>query len=271
MANQEGWIKLHRKFQESPLWKFAINARLHYLISLWTYCLLSANWVEIKWYDGKEEIILPEGSFITSIKHLSESLSISPQQARTGLHHIERMQMITRRITNRWTLIQIVNWRKYQMGEVVDNTPDNKTITRRQQTDNKRITTDKEYKNIRNKEYIYINIGAASPENKKRGNGFVSVGSLLGNNPLRTRFQSEAIRFAKNLNINLEDADKKLPSIRARFFKLFKDAEINRREGLLSTAYSYCYDNPTFRMLSPDKKILFFMWKFNNPNKEVNL
>ncbi len=115
------------------------------------------------------------------------------------------------------------------------------------------------------------NSGAASPENKKRENGFESVGSLVGNNPLRTRFQSEAIRFAENLNINLEDADKRLPSIRSRFFKLFKVAEVNRREGLLSTAYSYCFDNPTFQSLSPDKKILFFMWKFNNPNKEVSL
>ncbi len=211
------------------------------------------------WGFGKKSDYIPLSQFVSS----------------TGLKKANVCRALSKLITMRLVIkndngqLQIQKdyekWQPLGKKEIViknDNTiikNDNKSLSKKSTSIDTTINT------------ISINSGAASPENKKRENGLISVGSLLGNNPLRTRFQSEAIRFAENLNINLEDADKKLPSIRSRFFRLFKDAEVNRREGLLSTAYSYCFDNPTFKSLSPDKKILFFMWKFNNPNKEVGI
>lgn len=152
-----GWIKLHKKFIESPLWKYSIQTKMYHLISLWMFLLMNANWEEKKWYDGKQEVIIPKGSFITSINVLADATSISPQQTRTALKHFEKMKMITHRTTNRWTHVWIVNWAKYQGGYDSDNTQDNKPITNGKQTDNKRITTTKEYKNIRNKEEILAN------------------------------------------------------------------------------------------------------------------
>ena len=69
-------------------------------------------------------------------------------QVRIAMQHYERMGMITRRTTNKWTQIWVVNWDKYQSNNTQDNIP----ITNQQQTDNKPITTTKEVKNIRIKD-----------------------------------------------------------------------------------------------------------------------
>lgn len=142
------WIKLHRKFLTSPLWKYAVTSKMPHLISLWCYLLLSVNWEDKKWYDGKKENIIPAGSLITSIQHLSENTNTTPMQVRIAMQHYERMGMITRRTTNKWTQIWVVNWDKYQSNNTQDNIP----ITNQQQTDNKPITTTKEVKNIRIKD-----------------------------------------------------------------------------------------------------------------------
>ena len=265
----EGWIKLYRKFIESALWHFAIQAKLHYLIPLWIHCLLSANWEKKNWYDGKEEIEIDEGTFITSIGNLSESLSLTPQQIRTGLQHIEKMKMITRQTTNRWTLIKIVNWGKYQLQETLNNKPDNKRITNEQQTDNKRITTTKEYKNI--------NTGTASPVNKSfkkpsfpsnRHLGFQTIGQMAtGDTRITTQAQEEALRIAEQLNIDLDMASNDDPSLRGRWFKFFKDAYLRKQASQIQLTYSYLYDLQVFKTIPSSQKIKLFFWRFANPNK----
>ena len=63
--------------------------------------------------------------------------------------------MITRKTTNKWTQVWIVNWLKYQMPDNSNNKQANNPTTNEPQTTNKRLTTTKEYKKIRIKEYIY--------------------------------------------------------------------------------------------------------------------
>ena len=148
----KSWIKLHRKFLQSPIMKYAVQAKMYHLVSFWCYLLLSVNWEEKKWYDGKQETNIPPGSLITSLQHLSDNTGLSLQQVRTSLGHYENMGMITRKTTNKWTQVWIVNWAKYQMEDNSNNIQNNNPITNEQQTDNKRITTTKEYKNIRSKD-----------------------------------------------------------------------------------------------------------------------
>lgn len=151
----KSWIKLHRRFLESPVWKYSVDAHYPVLITVFIHLLLSVNWENKKWYDGKKENIIPAGSIITSINHIAINLAISAQTVRTCLQHLENMQMITRTTTNKWTQVWIVNWLKYQMPDNSNNKQTNNPSTNEPQTTNKRLTTTKEYKNIRKKEYIY--------------------------------------------------------------------------------------------------------------------
>lgn len=158
------WIKLNKKFLHSPIWNYAIQTHMHHLISIWIYLLLSANWEDKKWFDGKQEVIIPKGSFITSINSLAEWTATTPMQARTALDHMQNMRMITRKTTNKWTQVFIVNWTKYQKGFDKDNKQDNKQITNKQQTNNKQITTTKEYKNIRHNSINTVRPSAKNAE-----------------------------------------------------------------------------------------------------------
>lgn len=155
----ESWIKLYRKFLDSPLWKYALQANYPILISFWFYLLLSVNYEEKKWYDGKQEIIIPKGSLIISSIHLSEFFKVNRQTIRTCLKHLEKMKMLTSRTTNKWTQVWIVNWSKYQSKDYDTNQPTNHSLTNDKPTANQRLTTTKEYKNVRNKELrIYMSL-----------------------------------------------------------------------------------------------------------------
>jgi hypothetical protein len=71
---------------------------------------------------------------------------------RTALNKLKSTNEITSKATNRYTLIEVVNYGLYQddnkQNNKQNNEQDNKRITNEQQTDNKRITTSKQYNNI---------------------------------------------------------------------------------------------------------------------------
>lgn len=138
--NDTGWIKLHRKFLN---WEWYGDANV---VATFIHLLLDANWEDKKW----RGILIKRGSFITSISGLAESIGISIQQTRTALDKLISTNEITRSTSSNYTCISINNYDKYQQVT--------KSLTSEQQTNNKRITTTKEYKNIRNKE-IYIMAG----------------------------------------------------------------------------------------------------------------
>lgn len=137
----DGWIKLHRKILESPLWKDCnANQKVIFIT-----CLLLANHESNKWIFDSEEYEVQEGEFITSIKSLSEITNCSTQCVRSCLAKFEKFNFTTKKTTNKNTLIKIENWAFYQ-GEKTKTT--NK-VTSKQQANNKQTTTNK---NVRIKE-----------------------------------------------------------------------------------------------------------------------
>lgn len=157
-----GWIKLHKKFIESPVWLYSVQARLPQLLQLWMHLLLSANFEEKKWYDGQQENIIPAGSLITSQKHISETLDISRTSVRTCLSHLVKMNMITIKVTNKWTQVWIVNWGKYQSVNSDSNQQADHRITNDKTSTEHQLNTTKEYKDIKNTR-ILTNVNRTSP------------------------------------------------------------------------------------------------------------
>lgn len=140
----EGYVKLYRKLKE---WKWYDDPNTK---TLFLHCLISANYEDSEWHN----IEIPKGSFITSIGNLAVELGLSPQQVRTSLNKLKSTNEITSISTNKYTVINVENWAKYQVNEVAinkqNNKQDNKRITNEQQTNNKQITTVKELKEIKN-------------------------------------------------------------------------------------------------------------------------
>jgi hypothetical protein len=146
-----GYIKLWRKITD---WEWYDEP-----IMLWFFVkiLFMANWDDKKWHG----ITIKSGQFVSSIEHLrfeykesGKKMKLSTMQVRNVLNRLKATNEITSVSTNNYTLFSIVNWKKYQGKETDELTSH---ITNGQQTDNKRITTTKEYKNNKNiySKYFY--------------------------------------------------------------------------------------------------------------------
>jgi predicted RNA-binding protein with PIN domain len=125
----EGWIKLHRSLLEWE-WYDDINT-----MRLFIHLILKANHKPKK-YKGIE---IKMGEIVTGLSILSKETSLSMQRIRTSLSRLKSTNEITIKTSSQGSIIQIVNYCKYQ------TTTNN--LTNEQQTTNKQLTTNKNEKN----------------------------------------------------------------------------------------------------------------------------
>lgn len=162
------WIKLYRKFVEWE-WYSDVNCKVVFL-----HLILTANH-KVKRWQGRE---IGVGEVVTGRNALAEEVGLSVQQTRTALKKLCESGEIEVEHTNKFSIIKIVNFQKYQ--EKTKNQPTNnqvrdlvtqgfvggevcevnQQITNNQPTDNQQATTPKELKNERNIEYKNIDDGA---------------------------------------------------------------------------------------------------------------
>ncbi len=139
-----GFIKLHRKILE---WEWYTEP---HMLRLFVHLIFSANYEDKSW----RGIEVKRGSFITSWQGLSESLNLSVQTVRTCIKRLESTGEISRKSTNKFTIITICKYDSYQDFNPISNNQ----VTNEQQTTNKQLTTTKEYKEykeVKNKEKVY--------------------------------------------------------------------------------------------------------------------
>lgn len=145
-----GWIKLHRKLLENPIFK---NERY---LKLWIYLLLKANHKgdKLMWNGGVLEI--KEGQFVTGRKKIALDTELKQSTIEDILKYLENQHQIRQQKTNKYRLITIVNWQTYQHA---DTKSDIKATTKRHLAD-----TNKKGKNEKNKDLLIEN--PPTPEEK---------------------------------------------------------------------------------------------------------
>jgi len=150
----EGFIKINRKIQRKGFWKNSCY------VHLWIHLLLRANWQETEVLWNGKIITLQAGQFITGRHALASETGISASTVERALNVFETEQQIEQQKTNRFRLIIVKNWCKYQ---------DMRTASG-QQTDSQRTTngqpadTVKESKKARKQEYKDREAIASTPE-----------------------------------------------------------------------------------------------------------
>lgn len=153
------WIKI---FRELLQWEWFQKAEM---VQLFIYLLLKANCVDKQW----QGITIKRGQLATSNATMRQDLRLSEQQIRTCIKRLISTGEITYKSTNRYVVITICNYDKYQ--EIGNSTNEqNNEQTNNQSTDeqraiNEQSTTTKEIKNIRSKEYNIIDIKQESGSN----------------------------------------------------------------------------------------------------------
>ena len=129
----EGWLKLYRKIVE---WEWSNDP---HMVSLFIHLLSRANHKPSKW---RGETI-DRGQLLTGRKQLSEWTGISERSIRTCLKKLKTTSELTIKTTNKFSIITICNYDKYQQQPTTTST--NQTPTTDQQP-----TTSKNINNKKN-------------------------------------------------------------------------------------------------------------------------
>ena len=135
-----GWVKVYREFTE---WEWYSNVNVS---RVFFHLLLTANHKETRW---QGQVILP-GQKITSYENLAAETNLSVKQVRVALDKLKASGTVATKRTNRFTLISVVNWRKYQDEGFPDGTQDDKPMAIKGQTEGKQRATNKNDKNEKN-------------------------------------------------------------------------------------------------------------------------
>ena len=160
MADDEkaGWVKLWRRTMNSAVWTKPE------LLKLWCLCLLKANH-EAKWVsiDGLGEPVqaLP-GQFITGRFQLHKDYygkhkrkAKSPVSVWRWLLTLRDMENLSLEMNNRFTMVTICNWERYQCSKNKnEQTNDQQTINRRSSDDHQTITNKNDKELIENEEEV---------------------------------------------------------------------------------------------------------------------
>ena len=107
-----GYIKLHRKLLDWGWYKDP-NTKAVFL-----HLLLTANFTESEYMGVK---IYP-GQTVIGRKALAKTLGMSEKNVRTALNHLKETNEITIKATNKYSIVTIVGWELYQLGDEVAST-----------------------------------------------------------------------------------------------------------------------------------------------------
>lgn len=147
-----GFIILYRKLLNWGWYKDPV------VKSVFLHLILTASFDNSSWM-GRE---IKKGQLITSNKHLAEDLGFSVQQIRTALKKLNSTQEITIETTNRYTIITVMNWEKYQVKGRKPTHRLTQSATNNQQSNNKQATNNQQHRNNINK-YNNVNNRLSMP------------------------------------------------------------------------------------------------------------
>lgn len=117
-----GYIKLFRVLLDNPLCTQLPAGWFR----VWVVSLLLTNFRPVKWWNGSQEILIPAGSFVTSLPSLAKKSGVSVKILRSSLRYFERagMMHLLGAYSGRhgFRHIGICKWETYQGS---DDTPAN--------------------------------------------------------------------------------------------------------------------------------------------------
>lgn len=133
----EGYIKLFRSMTDWE-WYQDTNTKAVFL-----HLLLNANLEETRFMNH----VIPKGGLVIGRKRLATDLGISERSVRTALKHLKMTNEVTIETTNRFSIVTIVNWEKYQANPKRVTSKTASQVTNNRPTSDQQVTTEKEYKN----------------------------------------------------------------------------------------------------------------------------
>ena len=111
------------------------------------HILLKANY-KPKEYKG---VMINSGECVFGRKAWAKELGLSEQQIRTAISHLQSTNEITITSTNKFSVIHVVKWELWQVGDGLSTNEATNDVNEIQPTTNQQLTTSKESKKVINK------------------------------------------------------------------------------------------------------------------------
>lgn len=195
-----GWIKLHRKLRDNPIYNESKA------VHCWIECLLRANHAGKDVYLKRDKIKLEPGMFLMGRQEFGKSIGMSGSTAWYWLLRFEKDKMVDIKKTAKGSIVTIISWNEYQQ---VDS---RKTAEKQQKNTNKNIKNVKntKRKTIKKKnlsdfaykiadefhDYQMKNCPVASIKNWNRENWADTIDKLMRIDGYKQQTISDALGFA---------------------------------------------------------------------------
>ncbi|MED1234704.1 MULTISPECIES: hypothetical protein [Bacillus subtilis group] len=183
-----GWIKLHRKIKENPI--FANSD----MFKLWALCLIKATHKEHDQLVGNQMVKLLPGEFVTGRHELASEFNegvkpsekVSPSTVWRYMKNFEKWQMLNIKSGNKFSVISVTNWSEYQQSEQQVNSKwtaneqqvnTNKNVKneKNEKKNNKRLVFDESHMKLAQLMWKFVQVNAPDmkePNFKKWANTF---------------------------------------------------------------------------------------------------
>ncbi len=162
MNEKQGWVKVHRKILDSTVF----SAKDTYLLQLWIYILLNVNHQDKKFLFNGKEMTVKKGSGIFGLNQIVKDLSKEKKEESKKFKKLKTIYYRRLKIlenignvklypTNKFTVVEVINWDKYQENETQVKLKRNSTETQ--------LKTNKNVKNVDNDINISKDMGVTTP------------------------------------------------------------------------------------------------------------
>lgn len=149
--SDEEYLKVFRKM---VFWEWYTDVNT---TKLFLHCLLMANWKPGRW----KGISYKRGQFFTSISGLAHETGLTVKEVRTALEHLESTNEVASKTTNRYTLITVLSFDKYQGEGQAEGQAEGQTRGKQRASKGQQNKNNKNNKNKKN-----IEEDMASPEDE---------------------------------------------------------------------------------------------------------
>ena len=135
----QGWIKVHRKLRDNPLF----TAKKSQWLLVWMWLLMSVNHKSKRIIVGTGAIVIEAGSVLTSRDKIAKATGVNRSTVERCLKYLENEHQIEQHTTRSYRIISIPNWKKYQSIESALELASNQTEASRESG----VSTNKNEKN----------------------------------------------------------------------------------------------------------------------------
>lgn len=139
-----GYVKLYRKIKNTSVWSDSDK------LKLWIYCITEATHEPKTIVNGNTAVKLEKGQFFTGRnilekefnKGVKKSKMVSGKTLFRWLELFEKLEMLSIKKTNKFSIVTVTNWDKYQCND--------QQVSNKCPTDVQQVSTIKNIKNIKN-------------------------------------------------------------------------------------------------------------------------